>query len=250
MNLCQCNCGGQCKNKFINGHNGRGLHRNIEIINKIKETKKLRPYKHNDERKEKIKNNALKMWKSFNDEERQKMQSHLKEISKNHVVTKEDRERIRLGNIKSWNNKTAEDKDKQINKMRNSIINQYKNGRRPWSNRKSSQQLLLYNKIKNIYNNFIIVDNKYIKTNNKYRYPDILIKEKNIIIEYDGLHWHSNINKDIERDKEFINLNYKIIHYRGYQPNDIEIINDINTLLENNINGLYKEEHKTILQTI
>jgi len=48
----------------------------------------------------------------------------------------------------------------------------------------------------------------------------------------------------------YINVGYKRLHYRGYQPDNDEIINDVNNLLENNINGLYKENNKTILQII
>ena len=94
------------------------------------------------------------------------------------------------------------------------------------------------------------VDDSKIETKNTFRLPDILLKNKRIIIEYDGLKWHKDVSKDIERDKELVEQNYKILHYRGYQPDDFEIINDVDNLSNSDINGLYKENNKTILQII
>jgi very-short-patch-repair endonuclease len=114
--------------------------------------------------------------------------------------------------------------------------------------RDSYPQRELFKRVKKIYSDAIY--NESIQTEKGYKKPDILLKDKKLIIEYDGLRFHKNIVNDIERDKELVEQNYKILHYRGYQPDDFEIINDVDNLSNSDINGLYKENNKTILQII
>jgi very-short-patch-repair endonuclease len=116
-----------------------------------------------------------------------------------------------------------------------------------YQEKRSFPERLLFNKVKEIYP--FAKANEKIETKNSWRKPDILLDKFNITIEFDGTHFHK-IENDIERDKALVEVGYKRLHYRGYQPDNDEIINDVNNLLENNINGLYKEEHKTILQII
>ncbi|NCD06340.1 MAG: hypothetical protein EOL97_09490 [Spirochaetia bacterium] len=90
----------------------------------------------------------------------------------------------------------------------------------------------------------------YIKnkiTNKHFKYPDIYIPELNICVEYDGLKWHNDINRDLERDKIFIKQGYKMLHYRGSFPDEYDVVNDIISLKESSINAIYKEKDKTIL---
>jgi very-short-patch-repair endonuclease len=130
-----------------------------------------------------------------------------------------------------WKNPTQE----MLNGIQKS--NNYPDG-------KSYQEKILVKKIENIYQKITSISkNKRIG-----RYlPDIILDNFNLIVEYDGLHFHKDLQKDIDRDKKLINLGYKIIHYRGYQPDELEIINDVNYMLENETQGLYKENEQTIL---
>ena len=143
-------------------------------------------------------------------------------------------------------------------KYRSGFINPNKGRKQPhtkeqirkalsYKEKRSFPERILFNKVKEIYP--FAKANEKIETKNSWRKPDILLDKFNITIEFDGTHFHK-IENDIERDKALVEVGYKRLHYRGYQPDNDEIINDVNNLLENNINGLYKENNKTILQII
>jgi len=68
---------------------------------------------------------------------------------------------------------------------------------------------------------------------------DIVIKNRNLVIEYDGYHWHkNNEKKDIEINSIFKNNNWKIIRVREYPLKKIS--NDDLILKTKNRNSLKK----------
>ncbi len=91
------------------------------------------------------------------------------------------------------------------------------------------------------------MDDYYIVTNKHFKYPDIYIPEMNVCVEFDGLKWHQDINRDLERDKIFIKQGYKMLHYRGRFPDEYDVVNDIISLKESSLNSIYKECDKIIL---
>ena len=119
-----------------------------------------------------------------------------------------------------------------------------------YKEKRSFPERLLFNRVNNIYKNISIVKHNDLVSDKKFEFrakPDIIIEKFNIIIEYDGLRFHNDINRDLERDKKLVELGYKIIHYRGYNPDAVEIMNDVDYILEHETNGLYKENEKIIL---
>ena len=102
---------------------------------------------------------------------------------------------------------------------------------------KSIPEKKLFNLVKNIFPEAL--NNSLIKIGYRYKRPDILIKELKLIIEYDGIKWHK-LSNDKDRDKEIIFLGYKIIHYQGYLPSDIELREDINNIISSRNNYFYK----------
>lgn len=91
---------------------------------------------------------------------------------------------------------------------------------------------------------------KHIKTKDSCRFADIYIPVYNIIIEYDGLDFHKNIQHDKQRDGELNEFGYKILHYRGYLPSDEELRNDINLMINSVFGFMYKRLGKDITNEI
>ena len=54
----------------------------------------------------------------------------------------------------------------------------------------------------------------YVRTKKTFRFPDFLLPKHKLIIECDGERWH-NITEDLERDKEFHDLGFKVLHLTG-----------------------------------
>ena len=75
----------------------------------------------------------------------------------------------------------------------------------------SKPQIKLFEIIKKIYKTAKL--NFYIKTNKSSRWGDIVLPDKKIIIEYDGIYWHKNTAiADKKRDEELKEVGYSIIH--------------------------------------
>lgn len=85
MKLCECGCGRECKNKFVHGHNGRGIKRSDEEIKKFKQTLSL------PEIKERARENIKLSWT-------QEKKEYYKKINTGKVLPKEHREKIGNGN--------------------------------------------------------------------------------------------------------------------------------------------------------
>jgi hypothetical protein len=122
-----------------------------------------------------------------------------------------------------------------------------------YKEKRSFPEKLLFNRINGIYKNISIIEKNKLISDKDFNFrakPDILIDKFNLIVEYDGLHFHNNLQRDIDRDKKLINLGYKVIHYRGYTPDVFDIINDVNYMLENETKGLYKEKGNIILNIV
>lgn len=104
---------------------------------------------------------------------------------------------------------------------------------------KSYMEKKLFELVKLLYpeavDDFVIKDTKWV------RFPDIFIKKELIIVEYDGKKWHK-LSKDKKRDKEIIGKGYKILHYQGYIPLAKELINDIESLKNSEMNYKYKRD--------
>jgi very-short-patch-repair endonuclease len=84
------------------------------------------------------------------------------------------------------------------------------------------QQIKTCKKLKDFVFNF------YIKTYNGFRFPDINFPLLKIIIECDGNYWHKNKKYERNRDLEFKNLGYKILHFSGYDiKNNLNEVKDV-----------------------
>lgn len=69
-------------------------------------------------------------------------------------------------------------------------------------NRRSKLEIDLYNNIVKIFDGFEVEHNKTIRTSSgRIIYPDIVIEDLGIIIEFFGDYWHANPNKYKENDK-------------------------------------------------
>ena len=114
MNLCECGCGQECKNRFVNGHNWRGKERgerSEEYRKKLSKAAKGRPgywvgKKHSEETKRKISENQI--GKKHSEETKRKMS----EAHKGWEVSEETRKKISEANkgrimSQEWRNKIA-----------------------------------------------------------------------------------------------------------------------------------------------
>ena len=99
MALCECGCGTTVKegNRFINGHNSRGIH-----------------FCHTEETKEKLRLAATNQWARMNPEERKEMKKVLRDVRKR----PESRKKCSQGLLKYWKDLTPERREElcQINK--------------------------------------------------------------------------------------------------------------------------------------
>ena len=106
--------------------------------------------------------------------------------------------------------------------------------------RKSQKEKRLRQKCKDWFNS---VKEISLQIDNNFRFPDILIQDLNLLVEYDGIHWH-DIEDDKERDKEILKSysQYCILHYRSYMPKSKEeLLGHYQYMLTLNKNTLYIE---------
>ena len=78
---------------------------------------------------------------------------------------------------------------------------------------------------------------------NKYKcikFPDVLIEELKLIIEFDGIKYHRLKRQDKIRDKDLNKAGYKVLHYRDVVPQKEQLQEDINYLLNNKNRNLYR----------
>ena len=59
---------------------------------------------------------------------------------------------------------------------------------------------------------------------------DIVILSKMIALEYDGSYWHSDKEKDLERQKDLEFLGWKFIRYIDILPSKEKLLEDINNI--------------------
>lgn len=79
--------------------------------------------------------------------------------------------------------------------------------------------------------------NHKIRTKVSWRFGDVVLIDKKIIVEYDGKYWHQDKEKDLQRDKELNEVGYSVIHVN---EDDWETVLDkIDRLLKNH-NGQYE----------
>lgn len=203
--------------------------------------------KHSEETILKI-SNSLKGHVSWNKGKKHSDEIKLK-MKKNHWSKK---------GIKPWNTGLKKENNSSLmiisNKLKNREFSLYarnnmsiaakKRDPLTFPDKKSKSEKILFNRVNDIYKGISKVKNNFCI--NRYK-PDCIIEKFNLILEYDGVYWHSDINRDLERDKKLVTLGYKVIHYRGYNPDDVEIMTDVDYMLEHETNGLYKENEKIIL---
>jgi len=72
-----------------------------------------------------------------------------------------------------------------------------------------------------------------IRTQKSVRYADIALLKHKVVIEYDGGHWHTNLDKDTLRDTELMAAGWQVLHYRDKMPTSSELRSDVNRLLKN-----------------
>jgi hypothetical protein len=163
----------------------------------------------------KVKISKAKKWKNI---------WHKSYLPEWYTHSKEVLDKISKAGRKNWTKKSY--REKVLGK------NQYK---------KSYQETKLYNIIKkNIPN---IKDGCEIIWDGFCRFPDILLEDDKIIIEYDWIRWHK-LEDDRKRDKELLELWYVIIHYQWYIPKDKAIIKDILEIKNKKL--LYMRKNKDI----
>ena len=75
---------------------------------------------------------------------------------------------------------------------------------------------------------------------------EIRKKNRKSHIGFDGLYFHTDIKKDIERDTALNEVGYKVLHYRGYIPSKKELRKDIYFFINNIVFSIYKEGGKEI----
>ena len=167
---------------------------------------------------------------------------------KKYFEKEENREKTSIATKKGMNN--MKDKTclkywagkKMSKKTRTRMSVSAKNSIRPrniTNHGKSKVELKLFKLIKNnIFPN--AVNNKGIKCDNRYLYPDIIIRELNLIIEYDGAYYHKDAKNDLNRDKELNEQGFKILHYRNFIPSINEIRTDCKELVNSEHNIKYK----------
>ena len=82
--------------------------------------------------------------------------------------------------------------------------------------------------------------NESIKTKVSRRYPDIIIHELKLIIEYDGSYFHRNKDDKI-RDKELNEIGYRTLHYIDHVPSQLDLFGDIRTAVLGSSSNIYRE---------
>ncbi len=194
--------------------------------------------KNNEEIMNKIKNNMSKVSKEAH--------KNKKCFGKGSKHSKKSIEKFSKSLKLFWNSEKGRETIKECNKKRAEYYKKYPE-RHPNCNmgwqKPSSFENKLFKLCLEINEN--AKQGKYIKIfkNNIYqklRFPDILIEDKKLILEYDGLRYHQDINKDKERDEELNLMGYKVLHYRGIIPSKEQLKNDIKEILQVKELNIYK----------
>jgi len=78
-----------------------------------------------------------------------------------------------------------------------------------------------------------------------WKNPDVYVPELNFVIEFDGSRYHEKHSKDIKRDKILLHQlkDFRILHYRDYNPTFSEIMTDYILMKECGYSTLYKGTH-------
>lgn len=209
------------------------------------------------ERKKNISKKMLEKWKDDN------YRKQLVEAHKGYVWSEESKKKL------SDSNKGKKNSLQHIKKIKESLKNsnfdfslhgkkiqeKLKNNKKRYIEYKSKtlgfckghskpsyKELQLRNKVCNLFDNVLYTtDTKrlIIKTKKSLKYPDILIEDQKLIIEYDGIQWHK-LENDKKRDKELIDVGYKILHYQGFIPSEDELREDVKDLVFSNNNIKYR----------
>ncbi len=106
----------------------------------------------------------------------------------------------------------------------------------------SYPELKLFKLVQNIFPDALgakTATKPYIFFNEHKYFPDILIEEFNLIIEFDGVYYHK-LHLDKNRDSKLIEAGYKILHYQGYLPSEDELRKDIKELVSSEAHTKYK----------
>lgn len=95
----------------------------------------------------------------------------------------------------------------------------------------SKGQLLLYEKIKEVFPTAIIEHE--IKAPGKTYYLDVAVPELKLDFEYDGFYWHSfpdAIERDAKRDEYLRSQGWKVFRYSFNARNDLEVREELSKL--------------------
>lgn len=148
-----------------------GKHHSAETINSIKE---------------KTKTASENLWK--NENYRNKVLNAVIGLKRSEKFKHEQSERVKKQFNDPYQRKIRSDKMKESWQNGNIVFTP-----NPSTNR-SKQELLFFTKLKEIINNALdkqVI--KYVKNNkNRWLFPDVLIPDKKIIIEFNGSFWHAD----------------------------------------------------------
>ena len=140
---------------------------------------------------------------------------------------------------KLWEDKTSKYHNKERkNKLRKEMLD----GKAVYMNKfiknPSKPQVELYKRIKKIYPSAELNYPLYREKGEKNYSLDVVIPELKIFFESDGLWFHQDIEKDLERQNDVIKLGWKVIRYIADSIKDVPPIRKIKT----DIKKLIKEK--------
>jgi len=269
--LCTCGCGKEVKNlkdKFLKGHNRRGLKLSDNQKLKISDQNKTRVGKLNSffgkkhtlesidkmskKHKERIPwNKGLKGsqigWskgKKFSEETKLKMslvhigkkhsEDQKRKISDSHIglrLSEETKLKISNNHGRYWlrKNRSQESNSQQSIKMKQYRRNHHIDG---WSPCKGRQEKDIFDEIQ-LYSVYSLLEDQHFLN----YYPDRYIKELNIVVEfYENHHKHKNsLEYDFIRQKDlvdYLHCVFFIIHEREWKENKEQVINRFKELIQ------------------
>jgi len=177
------------------------------MSNSRKEWCKTHSYHHTEEMKKHLSEVSKELWKDPN--------FGIKCKRDNYVVSDETKEKLRV--IGKENNYLADFNSKE--KDREWFVNNGRKGGEATVKKGryiSKEQYRLFEILKSIYSNVCL---EYpIKTLKSTKFLDVALLDLKVDIEYDGFHHETPERraKDEERDKELVNLGWKIIRINKY----------------------------------